>query len=404
MRVALAAEGTRGDVYPLLALGERIRARGGDAVVCAPPDFRADAEERGFAFRPVGIDTRAYLTEKAHSLTRGFLPMMREAHRYLRDGLDRQFAALPDAVAGCDLVVGAGVQIAAPSVAALHGLPYRYVAYCPALLPSQEHGPATLPFQSLPPWGNRLLWRALFAFYEVTIGRQVNARRARLGMPPARGMLRYLLGERPILAADAALAPLPSDCPLPVVQTPCLHPFEGEPLPPKLEAFLDAGSPPVYLGFGSMTDPDPARTTRAILDCVTRLGRRAIVSEGWAGLGRGPLPEGVFATGPVAHARLFPRVAVVVHHGGAGTTTTAARAGVPQVIVPHVMDQFYWVKRLQALGVAPPPLPRKRLRAERLAALVAEIVDNELVADRARELGARLRDDLAATPDPVDLL
>ncbi len=55
--------------------------------------------------------------------------------------------------------------------------------------------------------------------------------------------------------------------------------------------------------------------------------------------------------GEVDHAKLFPRLAAIIHHGGAGTTHTAARAGRPQVIIPHNYDQFYWAHRVQQLGV-----------------------------------------------------
>lgn len=34
-------------------------------------------------------------------------------------------------------------------------------------------------------------------------------------------------------------------------------PQEGQQLSPKIEAFLEAGSPPVYMGFGSMPVKDP---------------------------------------------------------------------------------------------------------------------------------------------------
>ena len=113
------------------------------------------------------------------------------------------------------------------------------------------------------------------------------------------------------------------------------------------------------------------------------------------------ISEDVFVTGPVTHPKLFPRVAAVVHHGGAGTTTAAARAGVPQLIVPHVFDQFYFAKRLVELGVAPPPLPRTRLDGPALAAALAPILDNEFLSQRAAELGTRLRRERDAGPDPA---
>jgi vancomycin aglycone glucosyltransferase len=175
-------------------------------------------------------------------------------------------------------------------------------------------------------------------------------------------------------------------------------------LPEKLDAFLRAGEPPVYIGFGSMTDPDPAAGTRLVLEAVARAGVRAVLSSGWAGLGDAPLPESVTVTGPVSHASLFRRVAAVVHHGGAGTTTTAARAGAPQILVPHVLDQFHWAERVTRLGLGPAALPRRRLRAERLADAIASLRDNEHVTQRAAELGERLRGELRSRPHPAEAL
>jgi vancomycin aglycone glucosyltransferase len=100
----------------------------------------------------------------------------------------------------------------------------------------------------------------------------------------------------------------------------------------------------------------------------------------------------VTTIGPVAHPALFRRVAAVVHHGGAGTTTTAARAGVPQVVVPHLLDQFYWAARVTDLGLGVALPPRRRLTADALAGALAALRDNDLVSERAAEMGSRLRD------------
>jgi vancomycin aglycone glucosyltransferase len=217
----------------------------------------------------------------------------------------------------------------------------------------------------------------------------------------------HILSARPLLAADEDLAPLAAPLrdaePAVIERVPCLHPTSGAALPPKLEAFLEGGEAPVYLGFGSMTDAEPDRTTRELLRACASVGRRAVLGRGWAGLGEGALPEGVFVAGAVSHARLFPRCAAVVHHGGAGTTTTAARAGVPQVIVPHVFDQFYWGRRVRELGIGLALPSRRRLRAEPLAEALDELLAQEVVTERARELGARLRARAEAV-DPVRTL
>ena len=399
MRVVLAVEGTRGDVHPMLALGERLRAAGHAVRVCASPDFADDAQARGLDFHPIGGSIRALLTEQAEALHAGPLALGRVSFRYMLQSLKAQFEGLLEGARGADLVVGAGVQLAAPSIAEKLWLPYRYVAYCPAILPSREHAPFLVEQQSWPALANRLAWSLAFVGLRLAPGLSIDRERGRLGLPPIRDIGRYLMSAGPLLAVDRELAEAPADAPFQVVQIPCLHPFEPEPLPAKLEAFLAAGPPPVYLGFGSMTDPRPAETTRRLLDALARRGLRAVIARGWAGLGDGPLPEGVTVTDPVSHAALFPRMAGVVHHGGAGTTATAARAGVPQLVMPHLLDQFYWARRVQQLGLGPPPVRRRDFTPERLADALAELAENEVLAERARELGERLR---LRAREPVD--
>jgi vancomycin aglycone glucosyltransferase len=135
------------------------------------------------------------------------------------------------------------------------------------------------------------------------------------------------------------------------------------PLPGEVEAFLGAGAPPVYIGFGSMPDAHPERTAAVIAEAVRLAGCRAIVR----GDAKRVLGPALLTVGQISHAALFPRVALAVHHGGAGTCARAARAGIPQVIVPHLLDQFPWSARLMRRGLAPPPLRRGRLSSKALA-------------------------------------
>jgi UDP:flavonoid glycosyltransferase YjiC (YdhE family) len=403
MRIAIAVEGTRGDIHPMLVLAASLVRRGHDVVFCAPPDFAESVASRGLPFRPVGRDIRAYLTQEAHALHRGPLAMVRAADRLFRENLGAQFRDLLAGVERADLVIAAGTQVAAASLAEQLGAAYRFVAFDPILLPSSHHPPFAFPWAELSPRVNRLAWRLQDGLTRLRIGPVLGRERARLGLPPVRDPYALCLGPRPILAAEEILAPAPAD--VKEVQTiGCLHPFEPAPLPEKLEQFLRAGEPPIYVGFGSMTDPDPARTTRLVLEGARRAGVRVLLSEGWAGLGEVPLPETALAIGSVPHAGLFPRVAAVVHHGGAGTTTTAARAGVPQVLIPHVLDQYHWAHRVQRLGLAPPPIVRRRLDADRLAATLRAVRDNEVLTERAQEIAERLRAALRARPEPADAI
>lgn len=390
MRVLVAVDGTRGDVHPMLVLAGSLEAAGHRVVFCAPEDAGSEVRAHGFDFTSTGEDIRAFLSENADALhTRGrrFFEAMNE---WGARSIGSQFRVLTDLASDADFVVAAGTMMAASSAAELHGIPYRYVLFTPAMLPSSAHSPALLPWQLSRPWTNRLLWRLLPWVVRLGIGRHVNRQRRALGLEPMRDPLRELLSPRPILAVDDVLMPGPADSPIPYEQMRCFHAFEPAPLPPKLEAFLSSGEPPVYLGFGSMTDPHPQQTTACLLEAVDALGVRAVISRGWAGLGGSSVPEGVFVTGPAPHASLFPRCAAVVHHGGSGTTHTAARSGVPQVVVPHVLDQFHFERRLHALGVAPPGIPCWKLETGTLVGTLGAVLDNELLAGRARELAERL--------------
>ena len=160
---------------------------------------------------------------------------------------------------------------------------------------------------------------------------------------------------------------------------------------PDLKAFLAAGPPPVYIGFGSMGTDDPAATARLVLDATVAAGVRAIVRRGWARLLAADPPASVHFVESVPHAWLLPHVAAAVHHGGAGTTAASLRAGVPTVIVPFHGDQFFWARRVQELGAGPAPITRRRLTVERLAAALVAATSDPALRGRAAALGERIR-------------
>ncbi len=404
MRIVLSGEGSRGDIYPLLDLGSQFLAAGHDVLLCAPPDFASAASARNLSFRAVGVSVREFLTQRAGAVAGNGFSILREAGRFTAGCLEWQFRELPDAVRGADLVLAGGVQFSAGSAAQLHGIPYRYIAYCPGLLPSAHHTPAFFPTQWASPRANRWAWGATMAIFNHPLRRILNRHRRQLGLPAVDDALRLVLSPRPILAVDPCLAETPTDLGFPVQQIPCLHASNTDPLPEKLEAFLDRGPSPVYLGFGSMTDPTPEATTRKMLDAIERAGCRAVISEGWGGLGGVPLPENVMTIGSVSHTQLFPRCAAIVHHGGAGTTTSAARAGTPQILVPHLMDQFYWAQRVTRLGIGVQSAKRSRFTAETLSESLSAVLDNELLSERAKTIAQRSTRDRAALPSIDRLL
>ncbi|KUI57120.1 Sterol 3-beta-glucosyltransferase UGT80B1 [Cytospora mali] len=161
---------------------------------------------------------------------------------------------------------------------------------------------------------------------------------------------------------------------------------------PDLAAFLEAGPPPVYIGFGSIVVDDPNKLTRMIFDAISISGVRALVSKGWGGLGADSvgIPEGVFMLGNCPHDWLFKKVSCVVHHGGAGTTAAGIKTGTPTVIVPFFGDQPFWGSMIAKAGAGPPPISYKDMTAQKLADAITTALQPQTQA-RAKELGEKIR-------------
>ncbi|KAI9737226.1 MAG: hypothetical protein M1818_005758 [Claussenomyces sp. TS43310] len=154
--------------------------------------------------------------------------------------------------------------------------------------------------------------------------------------------------------------------------------------PAELVAFLEAGPPPVYIGFGSIVVDDPVSFTSLIFEALKLAGVRAIVSKGWGGIGGEQPPDDVFLLGNCPHDWLFPRVSCVVHHGGAGTTATGIALGKPTVVVPFFGDQPFWGEMIHRGGAGPKPIPYKELTAQLLASSIEFALEPEAVEAAAK--------------------
>ncbi|MFF3566496.1 glycosyltransferase [Nocardia jiangxiensis] len=345
MRVLLSTSGSRGDIEPALGLAVRLREFGAQVRVCAPPDFARRFTELGVPLVPLGPPMPSPRT------TRGF--SLADVLDYANRWPAYQFETIPAAAAGCDAVVATGMtEIAARSAAEKLGIHYQYASYQPTSLPSPHHPPMPRrPGERPAPEtiANSLQWEIDAQGWNAQFGAAVNTRRATLGLPPVDAVRDHIITDRPWLAADPVLGPWPESPGVGVVQTGAWIVPDERPLPTELAAFLDAGTPPVYIGFGSMRVH--SSLAEVAIEAVRAHNHRVLLSRGWADIAvPDDLPD-CMTLGEVNHQALFPRVAAVIHHGGAGTTTTAARAGVPQVVIPQMMDQAYWARRVADLGI-----------------------------------------------------
>ncbi len=393
MRVLLSTIGSRGDVQPLVALATELRNLGQEVRLCVPPDFRDWIEGLGFPVTPIGPELR-YTGKANPSAPR---PTAEQLRQMVEGSVAAQFQTISAAARDCDAVVGAtALQIAAPAVAERMGIPYVFAAYCPAVLPSPHHAPPVLLMRGDTPASATAdyqeLWIQDARCWNATWGDLLNSHRASLGLAPVNDVRGYVLTDRPWLAADSTLGPWPDPADQRVFQTGAWILEDSRPLSSELEAFLDAGEPPVYFGFGSIRVPEDL--SRVIVESARAIGRRAIVSRGWADLSLLDDEPDCVSIGDVNHQALFERVAAVVHHGGAGTTTAAARAGAPQVLIPQHYDQHYWADRIHNLGVGTAHAPGTPTTESLTSALERTLqVD---VAARARRIASLMRTDGAS--------
>jgi UDP:flavonoid glycosyltransferase YjiC (YdhE family) len=390
LRILLASFGTRGDLQPVLALALGLRAAGHTVTLAGPPNFTTWIRSYGLRFEAVGSDVEKAANEVAFNIPLAIQAMRKEIHAH--------FETIAPLAREADAIVGAAIHCASVSLGEAYGIPAFYGFFSPQMLPSRHHAPAFVRNQHMPPWANKLTWSGLRLLWRLILSNTITEERHKLGLAPVAETWEHLLSSHPLFAGDPVLAPLPDDGPGGIFTTgPWLLP-ETEPLDAELEAFLQAGPPPVYIGFGSMPDARPEQTTRMLLDTVRNLGVRAVISSGWARLGLSDVPNSIRIVGPTSHSKLFPRCAAVVHHGGAGTTIAAANAGVPQLIVPHAFDQFHCARDLPLLGVAPPSIAKTRLTSARLEAALRICLDDQAMQAKAREVATRtIRDGVTRT-------
>lgn len=396
MRIAIIAIDTRGGVQPYVALGRGLQQAGHEVRLLAPAGFRSLVEPWRLDFRPLSGDVEAALRDAAGAAERGALATVRyaraQAEHHLRLWLKEADAHCADA----ELITGGiGGLVAGRAVSEKRGVPFVETHLQPLGQPTAAFPGPLLP--NVPAWlggfGKRLSHRLTALALEVqgSMGLAA-ARREVLGLPPRAAPLRT---DLPVLygySRHVLPAPRDWDARRHVVGYWTLPPDEGWAPPPELARFLEAGPPPVCIGFGSMGSEDPRALARLVGDAVAQAGVRAVVLAGWGALEAEPRGD-LLVLKEAPHTWLFPRMAGVVHHGGAGTTGAGLGAGVPNLVVPFTMDQPFWASRVYALGVGPRPIPRKRLDVAALAAGLRALVQDEAMRARARALGEAMRDE-----------
>jgi UDP:flavonoid glycosyltransferase YjiC (YdhE family) len=407
MRITIFAAGSRGDIQPCVMLGKALQEAGFTIVLSAPKNFDEFIHEHSLCFYPLSGDVQQIMASETgrkfmESGSSNPLQSIRAMRRLLGPVAMKMADDLFEACRDTDALISLAVFAPfAKTVADVRRIPLILVEPTP-MLPTCSFPSPGWPIQgNLGRLHNRFSGLCMLQVIWQWYGPFVNSFRHRLALPPYTPASFYqILRSVPLLGAySPRVIPHPPDWPESVHITGYWLPDagadknassrrDGEWQPtPELKAFLDAGDPPVYIGFGSMSGRQPEQLAAIVLEALAKSGQRGVLLTGWGGLRAGLAPENVFVLDSAPHNWLFAHMAAVVHHGGAGTTAEGLRAGIPTVIVPFSFDQPFWGERIKTLGLGPDPIPQKSLTADRLARAISIAVTDTGIKQRAKAYG-----------------
>jgi vancomycin aglycone glucosyltransferase len=393
MRIIIATYGSRGDIQPALNLSLALKERNHDVLLCAPPESADWARSQGCPYRPLGSNFEEFIKKISGHHTRN-PKEINDLTLFMRQEIKNQFKQLPSVIEKADLVLGAAAVFALPSIAEYFQIPYRFIAPSPQFIPSCEHPYFNFSNLQMPRWVNKTTWWLAYIWEDILFKRVINEERGLLGLQPLNHVLPYRLGEHLIIASDPILGGIPLDR-----KVDCVHPgylelpVEGD-LDNDLKKFITAGTKPIYIGFGSsvLSENQAEKFESLIMKVAQGTHQRIIVPRLSKKYPHGTIINNCYVTGNVPHNLLFPHMSAIVHHGSYGTTATASRAGVPQIIVPHFYEQFYWAYRIPKLGLGPRSINRRDLSDSRLISAIKECLATPSYQMKAIEIALHLKE------------
>lgn len=379
MKIIVATIGSRGDVQPYVNLCQGLRDAGHAVTLATNPTLCPLAEAHGVKAVPVGpaVDMgevgARLMAQSFNNMWIGMIRVMQLGARLVEE-------AYPDVLKVCqgaDLVITSDTTSGIAEAEKL-GVPWMSVTLQPARLPLKDANTSFL---------GKLIGKLMVI--------PTNQFRKRVSAPPVADISSMMSDRLILLPVSPAVAPFEPRWPAQVRQTGywfARPDFDWLP-PPELLQFLAAGSKPIAVSLGvmSLSGKQSKESAKIVLDAVRQAGVRAIV-QGWDKTLIAPgLSDSVYLAGSMPHHWLFDQVSAIVHHGGFGTTAAALRAGVPGIVIPHVIDQFYWGQRVSELGVGPKFISRGELTAAKLAQAIQNALSDSQLQSKAAELGNVIR-------------
>ncbi len=401
MKFTIVTIGSRGDIQPFLALGVGLSQAGHQVKLATHHTFASWIESYGLEFAQLEGNPQEWLESEAGKQIMEsaknplqFIRLFGEAINPMMDSL------MSDAWAACqgaDAIISHFIVAWVQDLARKLNVPYFMTAFSPVSATS-EYPISLTPGKSLGGLLNYLSYPvSQLMFWQLFRSPTNKWLKSNLDIPPhpvwEYPTIRMNRDRVPFLYAySSAVLPRPYNWSERIHVTGYwyLKSADNWQPPQNLVDFLASGSPPIYIGFGSMKNRNPEQLTEIALQALAKTKQRGILLTGWGGISNADLPNEILKIDSVPHNWLFPQCAAVIHHGGAGTTAAGLRAGVPTIIVPFLGDQPFWGNRLASLGVGTEPIPQQDLTEDKLAQAIATVIENKAIVKRAKDLGKQI--------------
>ncbi len=373
MKIVLSSRGSRGDIYPVIEIATALKDKGHKVSIAIPETFEEYARGKGldpFLYRENSDKVMKDFGHGVNSSKKGF--------SFIASSVHQQYDFMMKETEDADVLFASVSEMAAPTIAEYRKIPFYRIAYAPMLPGTQP--PPLIPFQNMPKKLNVVTWGVFQFLSTLVIKKLLDDKRKKLGLKPVKDSNKYFTqNSHTLLAFNQTIAP------------PC-HTWEKRydfsytgycfgksdgKLPKDLIDFIEQGDTPVYIGFGSVHIKDPEKFTDIVIEASQKTGKRIVLSRGWTGLGNKHYPDNIFVTDDINHDALFPKMAGIIHHGGSGTTHMVAKAGVPQFVMPEMIDQFYWGNQVFKMGLGPKPVSSKKITVNEMAKAMERISNGE---------------------------
>lgn len=384
MKIGIQTCGSAGDMYPMFALAEALCHVGHDVTLYYTSFFG-----QSFSFKKVErltcLSSAIFDEEFNYSVpSRPIFDMSPEEQmQYLKEDVFKPFSMQISKAAETlcqeqDMVIGVAMLYQLICMAEKYNIPFISYqvdnVYVPA--PNDEK-----------------IW--LDGWIEENFADTVNAYREKYNLPPVENLRRTFYRSKilNLLAFSPVLEPKQQHWG--DTFEVCGY-FYREPIVnldnTLLQAFLNAGSPPIFISVGSMAfyESDIETLRNMLISAVNLAGCRAIVQIGnYTEIET--VSNNIYMASYVPHEAVLPYCMGMIHHGGSGTVHTSLKYGCPSITMAYAFDQFFWGKKIVENGASSTVLYRNRVDEIQLAGDIRKLMCYPEYRANAQALRLRMK-------------